>query len=145
MNENERIKKVIESEELTSKQFAIEIGIQPSTISNIVKGRNKPSLEVMQKTLGRFRTLSSEWLILGVGSMYRQKSDSQQPTLFDIRPETGSLSEDLAAQDDVNPAYNPQPKQRRAGQELPIENRTERKVQKVVVFYDDGTYEEVCR
>lgn len=145
IKENERIQKVIETEQLTAKQFSEEIGIQPSTISNILKGRNKPSLDVMQKTLDRFRSISPDWLISGIGSMYRQKLDSQQPTLFDVRPETDSLPGDSAAQEDENPAPGAQPKQRRMVQEVPIGNRIERKMQKVVVFYDDGTYEEISR
>ena len=145
LTESERLQKIMETEQMTAKQFSEEVGIQPGTISNILKGRNKPSLEVMQKVLQRFRTLSSDWLISGLGSMYRQISDSQQPTLFDVRPETVSLPEDLAAQDDVNPASAAQPKQRKVRQEVPVENIIERKVQKVVVFYDDGTYEEISR
>ena len=69
MNERERLEKVIEEEGMSAKQFAHEVGIQAGTISNILSGRNNPSLEVMKRVLNRFRTISSDWLILGVGSM----------------------------------------------------------------------------
>jgi transcriptional regulator with XRE-family HTH domain len=85
MNERQRLEQIIESEGLTAKQFAEEVGIQAGTISNIVNGRNNPSLDVMQRVLNRFRTISSDWLILGVGSMYRTNG-APDTTLFDIKP-----------------------------------------------------------
>lgn len=141
MTGSERLQKLIESEQMTAKQFSDEVGIQPGTISNILKGRNNPSLEVMQKVLNRFRTISSDWLILGVGSMYRQKSDSQQPVLFDVRPETDTVSDDLQPVEADNPAPDILPKQRKAGQAVPVGKP--RKVQRVVIFYDDGTFDQV--
>ena len=66
MNERERLLKLIADNNMSAKQFAAEVGIQAGTISNIVNGRNNPSLDVMQRVLNRFRTLSSDWLILGV-------------------------------------------------------------------------------
>ena len=69
MNERERLLQVIEAEKMNAKQFAEEVGIQAGTLSNIISGRNNPSLDVMKRVLNRFRTLSSDWLILGVGSM----------------------------------------------------------------------------
>ncbi|NLA48821.1 MAG: helix-turn-helix transcriptional regulator, partial [Bacteroidales bacterium] len=40
----ERILEFLKSENKTSAQFAEEIGVQPSGISHILSGRNKPSL-----------------------------------------------------------------------------------------------------
>ena len=77
MNERERLLKLIADNNMSAKQFAAEVGIQAGTISNIVNGRNNPSLDVMQRVLNRFRTLSSDWLILGVGNMYRAEGGKE--------------------------------------------------------------------
>ena len=143
LTESERLQKIMSDEEMTARQFAEEVGIQAGTLSNIIKGRNKPSLEVLQKVLNRFRTISSDWLILGVGAMYRQKSDSQQPVLFDIPPEKNELS---ASYDDSWPDKTPlqtAEKQRR-GADI-VEKFIERRVKKVVVFFDDGTFQEISQ
>ena len=133
LTESERLQKIMESEQMTAKQFSEEVGIQPGTISNILKGRNKPSLDVMQKVLQRFRTLSSEWLILGVGSMYKQKIDSQAPTLFDIPPETTSLLANSPAGSTDFSAPDYLPKQKTAAPQLPLQPAVSpRKVQKVL-------------
>lgn len=77
MNERERLLKLIADNNMSAKQFAAEVGIQAGTISNIVNGRNNPSLDVMQRVLNRFRTLNSDWLILGVGNMYRTEGGKE--------------------------------------------------------------------
>lgn len=144
MTESERLQKVMADEQMTARQFAEEVGIQAGTLSNIIKGRNKPSLEVLQKVLNRFRSLSSDWLILGVGSMYRQKTDSQQPVLFDIRPETTEESVDYMQNERVDTPIPNTLKQRKPLPEV-IEKIVERRVTKVVVFFDDGTFQEIVQ
>ena len=95
MDEKDRIEKIMLKEEMNSAVFATEIGIQGSTLSHILNGRNNPSLDVLKKILNRFRTVSSDWLILGVGSMYRVEKQSQTPTLFDSLDENITKSSSL--------------------------------------------------
>lgn len=143
MTERERIQKVIETEDMTAKQFAEEVGIQASTLSNILGGRNNPSLDVMQKVLTRFRTLSSEWLILGIGSMYKQKLDSQQPTLFDLRPETPITSEKSVTVESTDSTLHTQPIQNKVVEQPVVLQNRQKKITNILVFYDDNTFEEV--
>ena len=57
MNERERIELLMKCYELTSSQFADRTGIQRASVSHIISGRNKPSLEVMQKIYEAFPEL----------------------------------------------------------------------------------------
>lgn len=106
MSEKNRIEKVILFQNMTSGQFAAEIGIQNSTLSHILNNRNNPSLDVLKKILSRFPDISTDWLILGQGSMLRQEKQSKEPTLFDSYDETSSSSESLVAK---NAVKTPQP------------------------------------
>ena len=67
MSDKERIEKVMSSLGLNARQFAAEIRVQPGTISNMMAGRNNPSLEVMKRIMDRYTTLNPEWLIAGRG------------------------------------------------------------------------------
>ena len=49
-----RIQKIIDEQGISLNAFAQEIGVNRSTISHILTGRNKPSVEVLQKILKRF-------------------------------------------------------------------------------------------
>ncbi len=70
MNEiQDRIFLLVKTKNFTSAEFADAIGVQPSNISHIMSGRNKPSLDLVMKVLKKFPEIRSEWLINGVGSM----------------------------------------------------------------------------
>jgi len=91
MDELERVKKIMLQLQLNSAQFALEIGIQGSTLSHLLHGRNKPSLDVLKKVLSRYPNINSDWLIMGIGPMFRGEKDSQTPNLFAFNDEIHSL------------------------------------------------------
>ena len=150
MNERDRLLQVMQSEGMNAKQFCQEVGISQGTLSNIVGGRNKPSLDVLQAVLRRFRAISCDWLVMGVGTMYNVATrESGQQLLFI----------DEEAEQRVSAAPSPQvANSQRAESALPVvsqatasvsNGRTEpviehaiRTVQKVMIFYSDGTFEE---
>jgi DNA-binding XRE family transcriptional regulator len=76
-----RIQNIIDKYGLSSNAFAKEIDVNRSTISHILSGRNKPSIEVLQKILKRFPDVSANWLLLGQGAIDDTKlaSSSQVP------------------------------------------------------------------
>lgn len=139
MTEKERLERLMEYEHITPTQFADRIGIQRSTLSHIMKGRNAPSLDVLQKTLNVFRSVNTDWLILGVGPMYRTASNSQQ-TLFDIKPEIEK--KELETENIVVNENKEATKQSNKEQEVCKVCKT---ITKVVVFYSDNTFEELTK
>lgn len=151
--ERERLMKLMETEGINAKQFANEVGIQAGTISNIVNGRNKPSLEVLQKVLHRFRTVSSDWMILDSGSMYRRPiGEAQSRTLFDELPvEPPMIVHDESERDEEKNETAQEHNYAGVKEQQNIvspagargEGIRDRKIEKIVVFFDDGTYEQL--
>ena len=74
----ERILEFLRIENRSSAQFAEEIGVQPSSISHIISGRNNPSLDFVIKMLTKYPDISSDWLLFGKGQMYHE------PQLHDL-------------------------------------------------------------
>lgn len=74
---NNRIAEILKSEGLTNSQFANLIGVQASAITHILNGRNEPSLKVVKSILDNFRAINPDWLVSGIGEMYRK---SPEPT-----------------------------------------------------------------
>lgn len=136
MNERQRLQQIMEAEKLNAKQFAEEVGISAGTISNIMGGRNNPSLDVLQAVLNRFRTINSDWLILGIGAMYRPNGDGPQTALFDIKPENPQEQPVSAPVSQVEKTPIPSVQSKTSA------TPSERKVAKIVIYYTDGTYEE---
>lgn len=65
----ERIRILLESRQLTPTQFADVIGVARPIVSHILSGRNKPSLEVVQRILAAMPDLAMPWLLNGTGPM----------------------------------------------------------------------------
>ena len=65
----DRIRALLLARQLSPTQFADTIGVARPIVSHIMSGRNKPSLEVVQKILGAFPDLSMPWLLNGSGPM----------------------------------------------------------------------------
>ena len=60
----EKLQQLMKSEGLTSSRMAEILGIQPSGISHILAGRNKPGFDLLQKILRRFPRVNPDWLLL---------------------------------------------------------------------------------
>jgi transcriptional regulator with XRE-family HTH domain len=69
----DRLLKFLTREQLSSARFAEIIGVQPSGISHILSGRNKPGFDFIQKILENYPALNAEWLIMGRGNMFKQE------------------------------------------------------------------------
>jgi transcriptional regulator with XRE-family HTH domain len=131
----ERIIEFLRAENKSSSQFAEEIGVQPSGISHIISGRNKPSLDFIIKMLEKYPYISTEWLLFGRGDMFsshemqdlfnesaiemtEKKSETEKATkLTDIPDSIKALETKLI----MNGSHN---------------------TQKIVIFYSDGTFRE---
>lgn len=72
-----RINLILRAKNITARQFAEEIGIQPSGMSHILGGRNNPSLDFAVKVLKRYPEIDANWLLLGKGAMYGNTADKE--------------------------------------------------------------------
>jgi transcriptional regulator with XRE-family HTH domain len=145
MDIKDRIIEFLRTENISSANFAQEIGVQPSGISHIFSGRNKPSLDFIVKMLNRYPYLSIDWLLFGKGRMTKdiipgevstqsQNSgtvESHIPDLFEVNgaSESASLS---GKTDGGSKEKNPDHGQ----------TSKNRKTSRVVIFYDDNTFSE---
>jgi len=86
----DRITQFLKKEGISPAEFADKIGVQRSSVSHVLNGRNYPSASFIQKMLSAYQTLNSRWLLLGEGSIFEFKSlPANEPSLFQIaaRPE----------------------------------------------------------
>lgn len=137
-----RIETLLRTEQISSSRFADEIGVQRSSISHILSDRNKPSLDFIQKILTRYTNINAEWLLNGRGPMYKSSDSSHTGSLFNAsatEQHTNALEEEKQAEyrnisvvkEDVFPETAPK-----------LEKTTEKSIEKIVVFFADGTFKE---
>jgi len=101
-----RINLILKAKNITARQFAEEIGIQPSGMSHIMSGRNNPSLEFVNKVVRRYPEIDANWLLLGRGEMYMGLTHDPKSLTPDPKGPTG-----------LTP--NPSPKERGMGSAEP--------------------------
>jgi len=138
----DRILQLLNNEGLSASKFADIIGVQRSSMSHILSGRNNPSLDFIQKIIRSFPQVSGDWLISGSGEMYKNQ-------------ETASLFQEVIKEEDPAPYHSPQPpKLKKEPMEVP-QPKTDpmpdldmsaflsgKRIEKVVVFYSDKTFKE---
>jgi transcriptional regulator with XRE-family HTH domain len=109
----ERLQKVIDFYGETASSFAEKIGVQRSSISHILSGRNKPSLDFVMKVLQTYPEVELYWLLNGKGDF----------------PNTSKLSEShnsnyTTAKEDVKHS----------------KTSSDSEIDKIIIFYADGTF-----
>lgn len=80
----DRLQQLLTDKALTANKLAEMLEVQPSGISHILAGRNKPSIDFVTKLLTVFPDINPDWFILGTAPMYRsaikRNAETVQPT-----------------------------------------------------------------
>ena len=135
---NARIRSLIQDKNLSPSHFADEIGVQRSSISHILSGRNRPSLEIVQKIIRRFPDLTYEWLL-----------GESVVAPIPVRSSTGATNRQLERLDIQLPkevfkkSSADQVRALSVSQEgTTNEDQKKIRVVKITLFYDDNTFED---
>jgi transcriptional regulator with XRE-family HTH domain len=113
-----RLKKVIDYYGESASSFAEKISVQRSSISHILSGRNKPSLEFVLKVLSAFPEVELYWLLNGKGD-------------FPTPQKTLDFESEIVKTDSEE---KPLPK-------IKLENKvTNKTIERIVIFYSDGSF-----
>lgn len=75
----DRIATVIKVNQHTASSFAEVLGVQRSSVSHILNGRNKPSIDFIQKMLEKFPRVDAGWLITGKDPVPRNHISEPPP------------------------------------------------------------------
>lgn len=86
---NRRIKKVLADKSLSVAAFGRETGIEQTTLNRQLNGGSKVSVGTIKAFLHRFKDISAEWLLRGVGDMCCGVPDEQLER--EIAEETGRV------------------------------------------------------
>ena len=171
MNERERIELLMRCYDLSPSQFADKTGIQRASVSHILSGRNKPSLEVMLKIYDAFPAVDMKWLMMGVGEVPTRQAapelNAPQESLFAEQASVLQPTSSLFAVPVESVSHTPmveESKPRRATVQQPQREKvvadtrprrspqggrlaqmaalqSEKKIKEIRIYYSDGTYE----
>lgn len=142
----ERIKFIMEEQNLTPTRFADMLQINRAIISHILNGRNNPSLDVISKILSEMPFINAEWLINGIGEMYKPdyESDTQynKRDLFNL--EENSLDEQNKIKERKHNELTRLEKNSTQHAEKDINSQFlvgTKKIRQIIIYYEDSTFE----
>ena len=149
MDTRDRIKLIIETEGVTQVAFAETTGINTSTLNHVLTGRNNPSVDVISKILAAYPQYESDWLLHGSGPMWTEAYSEQQvkstsiPLFSDSDGDgSGSTPSPVAAPVPNSGVRRGKVEERtREATQTTTERNSSRRVQKVIIYYDDNTFE----
>ncbi len=122
-----RLKKIIDFYAESASSFAEKIGVQRSSISHLLSGRNKPSLEFILKVLSAYPEIDLYWLTNGKGQF--------PPNTKKETPIFSSEKEDLFS----NTKSSPIDVVKKTSTTLSL-NTKEKEIERIVIFYKDGSF-----
>jgi transcriptional regulator with XRE-family HTH domain len=64
-----RFQKWLDSEDLSATPLSNNINVSRAAISHILTGRNKPSIDILDKILNKYPNINLNWLVSGIGNI----------------------------------------------------------------------------
>jgi DNA-binding XRE family transcriptional regulator len=144
-----RLEIILDYYSLNASTFADRIGVQRSSMSHLLSGRNKPSLDFVMKIMEVFPDVDIYWILNGKGSF--PKNDQKEIVskinpLPEIQKQSYPiyLNENFEAEDLFSAVQNQKEEdtQTRNFQETKNSNlrANENEIEKIVFFYKNGTF-----
>lgn len=135
-----RLETIFEYYGLTASLFADKINVQRSSISHLLSGRNKPSLDFILKVLESFPEVELLWLLNGKGSFPKGENGSEEKIAISsnekIVQENNLFSQEIPASTTNVELSTAKPKIISEDKSM----HSDSKIERIVVFYTDGTF-----
>jgi len=127
-----RLQKILEYYSLSATSFSEKIDFNRSTISHLLSGRNKPSLEFVMKVLHQFPEVQLYWLLNGTGnfpsSSYEKSTNTSNDTFTASESETQKTKWEAVIEKSASETKT----------DGASKNSSE--IERIIIFYQDGSF-----
>lgn len=127
-----RLEQLFQYYELSASSFAEKINVGRASISHLLSGRNKPSLDFVMKVVQTFPEVELYWLLNGKGNF------PKQDTATKVQKERLAPTTLFTEQENSDTQNNPVNSKTESENAILSEEKT---IQRIVIFYTDGTFE----
>ncbi len=128
-----RLHKILHEYELSASSFADKIHVGRATISHILSGRNKPSLDFVMKVVQTFPQVDIYWLLNGKGTF--PKTDFPNPSTPLTSPPIPEKNSESGTQSTLKKNTSP------SLESVLKQSSGPSKIKRIVIFMEDGTFE----
>ena len=142
-----RINKIMEKNDLNASSFAEAINVGRSSISHILSGRNKPSLDLVMNIVGQFPEVDLYWLLNGKGT-YPKTEQAAAPPVSVIPPVTSTAPstpkmETIPVEEKSNSTTPDLFSTTPLKNDLEVDkNNLGKSISKIIILYSDGSFKD---
>jgi len=142
---NTRLEQFLSAENISQAQFAETIGVARASISHILAGRNKPGYDFISSLMLHYPRLNVDWLFFGKGKMYKDMAGSVSQAVLPEEPiETTLFSDEKPEEIPAEEAIHVQiPDSREDTKTIEPKPASQKRISRIIVFYDDNTFTEL--
>ncbi len=125
----DRLKFILDHYNLTSTNFAEKIDVPKSSISHLLSGRNKPSLDFIMKVDKAFEDVDLDWLLYGKGSFPKSEQEYTNSLFKQELNENKNIDTVLSNNFDYSE------------KNINLSDASSKLLTKVILLYNDGSFE----
>ena len=151
-----RLEIILEYHNLSASSFADKIGVQRSSLSHLLSGRNKPSLDLILKIVNEFPEVDLYWILNGKGNFPKSEPSeiSINEAAFYSSPNSEMIEEKTVDNLEVDLFSNAEPTTRQKNRVNEISEEifsntqilnnlvNDLEIERIVLFYKNGTFKE---
>ena len=137
-----RLEVILDYYGLNASTFADKIGVQRSSLSHLLSGRNKPSLDFILKIIDVFPEVDLYWILNGKGTFPKNNEKKEKIVEEDIKPISPTLANNSEIQEnlfsEIQNTVLADSKQ--TIKQNSIKEPISSEIEKIVLFYKNGTF-----
>lgn len=137
-----RLEIIFDYYSVSASGFADKIGVQRSSLSHLLSGRNKPSLDFILKILDVFPEVDLYWILNGKGTF--PKINGREIIPATVTPTFEKAQESLFTEIENIAEKKPVENKTAFRQEIKAAASDDDKIEKIVIFYSNGKFVEYC-
>jgi transcriptional regulator with XRE-family HTH domain len=130
---SKRLEIILDYYDISAAAFADAIQVGRSSISHILSGRNKPSLDFVLKIVQTYPEVELYWLLNGKGNFPKSEDEKEVPASKSETPAPLIRDEKPKSEQPNESSIKPE--------SLPGSSFSAKTIKRVVLFYEDGTFE----
>lgn len=139
-----RLEIILDYYNLSASAFADKISVQRSSLSHLLSGRNKPSLDFIIKVIDVFPEVDLYWILNGKGTFPKSENTSNHfEEVKSASIETPFIQTELESPDlfsaTASKNFEKEIQPTEINHHTPTAN-TSGTIERIVIFYKDGTF-----
>lgn len=134
----QRLQEIMDANELSATAFSEKLHVGRATISHLMAGRNKPSLDFVMTVVATFPEVELQWLLYGTKSSPKTTTPTPSNHTTFSADVSSKNTQEFASKTSAIPPSNTEQKTLK---NITAFSSSKSPIKRVIIFLEDGTFE----